>query len=276
LTDTTAPKYVNVRKVLRPPLIWWRHQYVSTADSILAEYPKSGSTWLTFMLGEAIFGEPLSWDNERLYVPPVGRKPDVPPIPGTSGRLMKTHERYRAEYRKSVYLVRHVSDVAVSMYNARPWASEGSFKLFLQMFLEGRVDSYGPWQDHVNSWLDAESKGADILVVSYEDLRADTEQVLLRILQFLGVEGDRRAVSIAVAGNEFGSMRRKEDQARTTVPEAFRSTSRFVRKGVVGDSLEWLDPEDWMLVEATAGPALERLGYGLRPPRDPGVAGSLT
>jgi hypothetical protein len=255
-----------VRAPARAPLVWKRHRGLLTEDVILGEYPKSGATWLAFMLGEVLFQQPIDFESQTVYMPAVGSHTGAPAIPAIGGRLLRTHEPFRAEYRRGIYLVRHLGDVTVSYYHYLAWLGvrPPPFKEFLRELLRGRVDGYGPWPKHVESW--ARTPPETILVVRYEDLRTATEKTLRRIFDFLRVEASPASLANAIENNTLEGMRAKQERARDTIFRHRNLQADFVRKGIVGDTRAWLDGEDLELVEAIAGPTLRRLGYSVGSP----------
>lgn len=255
----------GVRPALRKPLVRWRHRGLHEDDAYLAEYPKSGGTWLAFMLGEIVFDQAIDFESQGRFMPAVGFHRDAPRIPPLGGRLLRTHEPRRPEYERGIYLVRHIGDVAVSYYKYLTWLGidPPSFKQFLRAFLHGHVEGYGPWPKHVESWLQTSPDAT--LVIRFEDLRTATEKSLRRILNFLGLEASDSSLAAAIHNNTMEKMRTKQESARTTVLRHRSLEVDFVRKGAVGDAHVWLDSEDMGLLEAFAGPTLRRLGYSIDP-----------
>jgi Sulfotransferase domain len=256
-----------VRPTLRRPLVWLRHRDLGRSDVILDEYPKSGGTWLAFMLGEVLLGRPVDFESQTRILPPVGRHRDVPAVLPDGGRLLRTHEPFRREYRdlRCIYLVRHPGDVVLSYFRTLKWLTiEGvELRSFIKLFLEGRVDGYGPWQDHVESWLD--SLHPRVHLLRYEELRRSTPEALAGVLRFLGLETERDAIEAAIENNSLERMREKERAARETVFRSRDPGSHFVRSGVAGESVQVLGAADWQLIDRLAGRALSRLGYEARP-----------
>jgi len=255
----------RLRPLVRPPLVSVRHVGIREDDWIVAEHPKSGGTWLAFMLGEALFGTDMDFSNQSRFMPAVGRHRHAPVVPGVGGRLLRTHERWRPAYARGIYLVRHVADVAVSYHRWLEWLGVPgvSFDEFLPEFLKGHIDGWGPWQRHVSSWLDARSSAVHI--VRYEDLRADTEGVLACALRFIGVPMDAAVLARAVENNTFERMREKEEGARSSVFGTRTEGTHFVRSGAVGEGLRLLRPDQIAMIDRFAGPQLRRLGYELLP-----------
>jgi hypothetical protein len=254
----------RLRPILRKPLVWRRHwRGLSEQDVILDEYPKSGSTWLAFMLGQILFDTEIDFENSVAYVPGVGRHRHAFKLRTGDGRLLRSHEPYREDYRNVIYLVRHVGDVAVSYFKSLRWVGieNVSFDEFLPMFLRGHIDGYGSWSAHVNSWLDAPDPR--LLLVKYEDVRIDPAGVLSQICSFLGFDAAPEKINRSVESNTIEGMREKEARARATVFRHRDHNSHFVRKGAIGDSLNYLSEESIELIRRHAGQTLERLGYGV-------------
>ncbi len=192
------------------------------------------------------------------------------------GRLIKTHEPYRKDYKKAVFLVRDVRDVFLSCYAAgvevglAPLVSRGDPDSFLHSFLEGKALAMGSWQSHVGSWLDSPlAKNGNLMIVRYEDLRRNAEQVLQELLQFLGVPADIRSIRNALENNSLQQMRAKEDRARRTgehsaLVESYKGAQedgRFVRQGAVGGWRSKLTDSQIKVIQHHAGEALAALGY---------------
>jgi Sulfotransferase domain len=66
--------------------------------------------------------------------------------------------------------------------------------------------------EFMNGWGRELDRIKDLLVVRYEDLRADTEGVLTRILDFMGTPGSTEQVREAVSFASVENMRRLEQK----------------------------------------------------------------
>jgi hypothetical protein len=256
-------RYELSKSSLRVPLVWFRHRGVTPRDVFVASYPRSGSTWLRFLLFEALTKNDAGFDNVNRVIPDVGMHSEATPLLPRQGRLIKTHEPYRAEYNRAIYIVRDVRDVVLSEYAYENALGRvrGTFDDFLADFLRGRAGRYGSWLDHVQDWIDSPAADrGDLLVIRYRDLRRDAQNHLERIVDFLGVGVDRKMIANAIRNNEFQKMRVKEDRA----PQLGKSgdeEKRFVRKGAVGGWREQLTPEQLQRIEDKLGPMLARLGF---------------
>jgi hypothetical protein len=260
------------RSRLRAPVVLFRHLGLRPEDVFVASYPRSGSTWLRFLLLELLTRDSAHFDSVNRTIPDVGRHRGCPAILPGGARLIKTHEAYRSIYQKAVYIVRDVRDVVLSEFayeNARQRISE-DFDAFLMLFLKSSVNGYGTWQEHVASWVDSplESTG-QLLLIKFEDLRAHTEGTLERVLDFLGLAADGRQIRQAIANNDVQRMQEKENQVSDIDGYSPRKTngngngSRFVRSGAVGRWRRRFSDEQVHLIEQYAGLSLARLGYPL-------------
>jgi hypothetical protein len=214
------------------------------------------------MLLELLTGYSSDFKKVNQLLPSIGDQSGAVPLLPEAGRLIKTHEAYRRQYKKAVYLVRDVRDVALSehAYEKGLGRFDKDFDHFLQAFLSGKINGYGSWQCHVNSWLDADSRGdIELLVIRYEELRRNPEEILANLLQFIGVNVDCRAIREGVANNSLDKMKTKEDMS----PQMPRGDNRFVRSGSVGGWMESLTQAQVELIERSTGDALLRAGYKL-------------
>jgi hypothetical protein len=265
----------------------------------LASYPRSGNTWVRFLLDAYFFspaqhlndlsrlsmeldwwlgvarehGLPASWIAHagRAY---QQRRPRPPGFP--DHLFIKTHfprgpahplvERTRA----AVYLVRDPRDVLLSGLNFSELSTGQTVtdpRAYARHFAERGGDDawlltgYGPWEAHAQSWLE----GADfpVLSVRYEDLKADPAPQFVRILEFLGVPVDAARVEQTVARTSFERLRSLEVASRATTEIAgmVRSDRFFFHKGLSGQSLAHLGEDVEREFLERFGPARARYGY---------------
>lgn len=261
--------YLAAKSGLRAPLNWIRHWGLDGNDAFIASYPRSGNTWLRFVLFDILVsGQTSGFDEVNHIIAEVGlHQPAIPLLPG-QGRLIKTHEAYRKPYQKAIYLVRDVRDVVLSEFayqKALGWVPD-DFEDFLGRFLDGQVNPFSPWHEHVPGWVNSPlARTPNFLLIKFEELRRNTEQVVNRSLDFLGVVVDPQIVRQAIANNTVERMQEKEQRSpqlsdtapRPTAPEE----SRFIRSGSVGGWRNRLTPAQVEKIEQRAGKVLALMGY---------------
>jgi len=256
--------YLLSKTRLHTPLSWVRHMGLNPADIFYGSYPRSGSTWTRFVLYEILTGREATFEAVNTTLRGVQRLDHgIPVLPG-GGRLVGSHEQYRRRYRRALYLVRDGRDVMLSEYAYL--TSLGLYRQDFDQFVagfvgaRGRVNGFGPWQQHVNSWLDSPIAGtSDFLLLQYEDLRRNPEDSFQRICDFLGVRASRDTIQRALTSNSLSRMREKERLA----PQLPSGKENFVRSGSVQGWRGKLTQSQHELFEQYAGSTLTRLGYPL-------------
>lgn len=246
----------------RIPLVWLKHKAFRPEDIFLGAYPRSGSTWSRFILFQILTGQEAGFDAVNKALCGVSSfHRGISALPG-NGRLIGTHEVYRPEYKRAIYLVRDVRDVLLSeySYNKSLGYFDADLDQFVMDFSHGKVNGFGPWHRNVISWLDSPiAHTSNLLVVKFEDLRRNTEDVCTHITQFLGLNVDRHEIRKAVAANSLAKMREKENES----PQLPPGKDRFVRNGSVQGWLGKLTAAQLEIIEYYSGDALLRLGYPL-------------
>jgi hypothetical protein len=260
------PRLRHQRYVRLLPVVY-RHTTVSRRDAFLVSYPKSGNTWLKFMLAYLLSGREADFDRDSTVIADVGSHRATPGVLTGGGRLIKSHEPYsglqKRFYHKAIYLVRDGRDVAVSYYYTliRRGLYEGDFGPFLRLFLGGGVDGYGPWHEHVESWLASPLRqGGSLLVLKYEDFLNDPVQNLSTAMEFLGKAAAREQAEDAVRTYSAERMRERERLSRFHEKQKRRDIM-FVRTAGSGDWARTFTAEDEALFARLTGDLLRRLGY---------------
>jgi hypothetical protein len=257
---------------VRNPIVWWRHQGLKPADVILGSYPRSGSTWLRFVLFEILTGKPSSFDDVNSAFRGLSDHKQGWPLFPNGGRFIGTHEPWRPVYKKGVYLVRDVRDVALSEFAFEKNLGIGRPTLgaYLDDMLR-RGKRHGTWPHHVQSWMDSPlASTGNLLLIRYEDLRKNSVDVFMKIVQFLGVQVEVSAVERAIANNSVQKMREKEDnlykqenysKVARKPQKSVQPGGRFVRSGKMGGWQEKLTPEQVRFIEQYTASTLLRLQY---------------
>lgn len=173
-------------------------------DCMLVSYPRSGSTWLRFLVSNVRFGNvcPTTFENLNDRIPyalrPTASVMNRLPRP----RILKSHSAYDCRFRKVVLLVRDPRDVAISYYHyhirRKKIAADCAIASYVPRYVLGDMDSYGTWGENVGSWLGARQGTDDFLFVRYEDMKADTAAVLREITDFIGLSASDDTIRRAV------------------------------------------------------------------------------
>jgi len=247
---------------------------MTDAIVFLASYPRSGNTFARILLGayhgvedlnrleEAIPADTSDFlwqdlpdyetqeisarNNWRLrpqVIESYRRRPSALPFHG-----LKTHTanltafgapafELRPEDR-IIYLARHPLDVALSNADYNNQSIDDSIGLMCRSGTcvaagtLGSVETRGSWTENVTGWLDATA--CPVLPVRYEDLSADTEAMLRKMLGFIGLTIDEARLKRAVELADFSRLQRQERETGFQEAPANTRSGRFFREGRSG------------------------------------------
>lgn len=201
---------------------------LKSADVVVISFGKSGRTWLRVMMSrfyQVAFGldreEMLGFDNLHR------REPRVPRIFFTHDNFLKDytgHSDSKIDYqgKRIVLLVRNPKDVAVSLffqwkYRMRPYkkilnrypaeGTEVSIYDFVMSDRWGLPRVIG----FMNLWAEEAPNFDDLLIVRYEDMRADSEGEFRKIMSFIGGPLKNEDIRDAVEYASVENMRKQEE-----------------------------------------------------------------
>jgi len=226
-------------------------------DIFLVSYPRSGNTWMRYLLAN-ILRPDCDWHIKNLndVVPDIYQ---VSIKNYTGSKIIKSHEPYTEDYPKVIYMYRDGRDVAVSYYNLSKTAFgySGSFDDFLLAMLTGCSEvAYGSWQDHVAGWLDAQKDG-NIFYIKYEELYDNTVETIMKLGDFMGKEISKDQILSAIEKSTFNVQKEHVKKYSEHYANGFRGGV----KGGPGKWREVFSGEMNDLFWSYAGNIMTRLGY---------------
>lgn len=235
------------------------------SDLYLVEFPKSGVTWLSFLIANAnamLANEQhvVTFFNINDFVPDihVGRLLTPPPATPPGFRCIKSHAAYTPSYRKIIYLVRDPRNVIASYYNFL--AELGLWTGTIEDLADHPEYGIKGWTSHVNGWLDGVDAGASFTLLRYEDLLGATAIELQRIYQLLGWPLADETARVVV--DRCSAERMRVDEALFNLGHPRLRNFTFVganagsTRVAITDSLR-------AHIEEVAGETMQRLGYAI-------------
>lgn len=240
---------------------------IHESDIFIVSYPKSGNTWVRFLIGNYLTDGRMDFKDSHQVIPDMHFNPrDIDKIK-LKPRFIKSHDSFNENFRNVIYIVRDGRDVAISYFfflkKTGDLPVDISFdEFFNSRFITGNV-GFGDWGEHVKSWLNARS--VNKIMVKYEDLMDETEKVFTRILYYLKLKDiDADRVRMSIAQSSFESMSKNESNN----PEYFYELGGlkdtgygFMRKGEVGDWRNHFTEDNLVRFKAKYGELMRELGY---------------
>jgi hypothetical protein len=238
-------------------------------DVFLTSYPRSGNTWMRFLVGNLIHqNEPVTFLNLERLLPDMYIHSDREMRNMPRPRVIKSHECFDPRYKRIVYIVRDPRDVAVSNYY---WElKKGSFSegFSMQDFVHRWMSSgywprIGNWGDHVASWLSTRRNHSDFVLLRYEDLMSEPEVQLAKVARLLQIDPTRDRLARAIELSSADRMRKLENKegGKWLQTKYTRQDAPFVRKAASGGWKAVLPPESVALIESSWQELMNELGY---------------
>ena len=216
-------------------------------DVYLVGHPKSGNTWLAYMLGIVLNAEKhdeVTLANISQYVPNIHNHDEKIAEFNhlDSPRVFRNESPVFPDlYPKTIYIVRDPRAVLLSYYHHSQHATkqpQRTLEVCIDEMLEyGCIKSWEPalmrWDTQVMQWL-KRSESQPVKVIRYEDLVEDRRDNFKDVIDFAGISCDENLLSLAVEKGEFKSMQKDEMQhGAESYPGEKGSKGYFVRKGKI-------------------------------------------
>lgn len=244
-----------------------RKHTIYNDDVFLVSFPKSGNTWLAFILGNVLAlgegrGAVVNFYNVQDYIPEYDVDAFSLRSEGVAGfpRIIKSHLPCTNAYPKVLLVVRDPRDVMVSYFH---------YLKGLQRIPENmpvgeviRSEKYGidAWVAHTEGWLKRADAGRRVRVYRYEDMLADPLGRLAPMLDILGRPVERATLEEAILRSGKERMKALEQTTRKPDYPLGRSDFAFVRKGQAGEGRQ-LPEADLRYIEERAAGLMDLLGY---------------
>lgn len=237
-------------------------------DVFLVSYPKSGRTWVRFLIGNYLSGNQLDFPNSyQKLIPDIDYNPQQC-CQLKKPRFIQSHWSYTPEFKRVVYIVRDGRDVAVSYYfhalKFNQIQKNASFENFLEIFNTVGLGNLPTWSNHVDSWLNQVQTEQKLLLIKYEDLTRNTIAELIKILEFAELNVDNVVAKTAVEMSQFDKLQdyeKKQEQISFKDITDSDLNFKFFRRGKIGDYKNYFDQRLMENFIKYHGSTLKRLDY---------------
>jgi hypothetical protein len=241
-------------------------------DVFVVSYPKSGSTWSRFLLGNLLEPDnPVTFENVERRVPAIYAWPDR--VLRSWPRVLRSHESFDPRYPRVLYLLRDPRDVAVSFYyhNVKLRIFPDGYPMddfvthFIRADIAPYVDRFGCWEDHVLSWINVREGKPSFCLTRYEDLQADPRAEIAKWMVLLGLHPTAEAIDQAIRLSSASNMRSLEEKQskQWRMTKNSRQDIRFIRDAKSGGWRNKLSERSVAAIEQAWAATMQKLGYEL-------------
>lgn len=242
---------------------WWlfKQANIVSQDVFVVSVPKSGNTWVRFILARALYPDiQIDLNNLQAYFPTAHRSTAEEIKKKSAPRYIKSHYPFFSLYPRSIYVYRDYRDVTVSAWYhvQRKGLFFGSFSEFLRHPL---LHYYGTWADHVKKAFDYSLKyPSSICMLRYEDLKYQPQQYIRELLEFCGI---RPVISVddIIQLTSFETMKSQEQDLLSNTANS--AMPLFFRNGKIGDWRNHFNEDDLQFLYSGKGvhAMMKRCGY---------------
>jgi len=274
LNSQVLKKIIRKTKALvlgRKDELKWQVPNPRNSDIYLVSYPKSGNTWMRYLMAYAIWPELTDIDLVEMasYVPSFRLENDAnkmldakSPCNQLKHRIIKEHTAYNSAAKKhikrAIYLVRDGRDAIVSYWHFCNQRDQSSIPLSEFIELSAKPEhSNGAWKEHVIGWINADLDAK--LIIRYEDLLQNPEKCLRSALDFSEIEVSDAVIKQAVSRASFDSMKKLEQTKGFNLEQL--KTVDFVRQGTQGSWKGSFGQKDLEYFKQFHGGLIKELGY---------------
>jgi hypothetical protein len=250
--------------------------HLQPGDVFIVGHPKSGNTWLTYMLAILLFNDNelrITLKNIANYIPfihgndnAIASHSDLP-VP----RVFRNERPVYPElYPKTIYLIRDPRAVLVSYYYhylAVTAGSQKSLQAFIEEYLERgfirNLDTHSTrWDKQVLEWIKRAKRNKRIMIVKYEDMAHDRQRVLKKAVEFARIPCAEEDIALATARGSFEAMRADEEQhGAESYPGEIGQRDHFIRRGKAAGWREEMPPHLAKQIANEFAEAMNEAGY---------------
>ena len=184
----------------------------------------------------------------------------------SSPRYIKTHlpfELWKHQLEKHpnikvIQTIRNPKDTIVSWYHhfrsdSQMGAFHGTWDQYFEIFKEKRLP-WGDYFEHNANWYKFNKDRKESLILVYEEMKKSHKDHIIKIAKFLGYDLSGEVINLIEEKSTFKEMAKT---MFTNVPGWKHDRSSFIRKGEVGDWVNYFSEEQSQHVDAKCKEYLE-------------------
>lgn len=260
----------------------------------LVGYPRSGLTWLQFLISNLMLKTPQNSAELLLGIPDFHRAISAAHLYGEKTIFARMHLKHsdalplREDTLGAIYLVRNPLEVIASnahlaLLEAKEedLRSETARRSIVARVVDEFVQhggtlreidrGIGGWAENVESWTTSADRQRPRLVLRYESLLQDPHEALTQLAQFLQQAKGWGEITEAIERSRLEALRQMEEQEvaaqqngiffQRRYADAYGHGLRFLSRGDTLPVEDLLTPAQKDAVLARFGPVMRRFGY---------------
>jgi hypothetical protein len=240
-------------------------------DIYLVSYPKSGNTWLRFLIANLLkthfeIDRAVNFFSIHELIPDIHTSRYL----RDSGyfaefnlpRIIKSHANYNPYYNRVILLVRDPRDVCVSYYYFLQQRGTIPSSWTVSDFIRNKKYGVTAWVKHSQSWYRLLHDRQIVQVFRYEDLLTEPEAQLAKIADLLGIHITAESIKQAIEWASKSAMKHSENTHLSSYLIEHRSME-FVRQAKANRGKE-LSPDDKRYIDNLTKDIASKLGYDYR------------
>jgi hypothetical protein len=198
------------------------------SDIFVISFPKSGNTWIRFLLANLLEGEKeITLKNINNFVPGIYNfRKEINLNEGQ--RYIKSHHFHEGANERIIYVYRDYRDVLISYFHYL--TEHGHIKSTLSEFIRSKHPSepFGTWGKNISTAIEYQSSNPDkILMIGYDQLMDDPISQLEKVISFCDIS-PQRPLKQVIENCSFSNLQKVEKE-HGKVHE--KSKIKFFRSG---------------------------------------------
>ena len=245
----------------------------------IASFPKSGSTWMRFIIAHLLFDVGKDKSVIRAMVPSIHDWRGGLDYSWQGAHPAKIHLACenipnRMATHSAIYMIRNPLDIVDSAISYFKPDKQGRADLIHQFSVNGSTEpwfsvlGYTSWNNNVDSWINKEHD-FPVKVIRYEDLLENPVENVQNVADFLDVSVTKKKVKNIVQETSFEKMKETENQELISGESGVffdehkysKAEFTFMRTGKLGGYRDNLTKDEISKLLDYYGPYMEKYGY---------------
>lgn len=245
-------------------LIFLKKEKISAC--FICSYPRSGNTWLRYLLADCLLQQKNYTTNTHLQIHPDKAIPDI--------QVHELSKIYKTYPFKPFYVKSHMDPLTLGLQENKNWKaiyiyrnpidSLTSYFYFHTRYPELKpkinkgincfvLDELPNWINHIRNATNSNFQKTNCYLIQYEDLHANSEKTLKHICDWLNLPLSIKDISNASEKSKFEKLRARELSFEKDTTRAL-----FFRRGLVGEGKKELKKETISVIKTQTTSLLKK------------------